>query len=76
MNLIKMVKLQNKSNELQDKSNELQNGINGVHYAFTKKIADQVLKNMDAITLLTKKINKLEIKEIDKNKSYGGTTDE
>tara|TARA_R110002051_G_scaffold118600_2_gene192288 strand:- start:792 stop:1007 length:216 start_codon:yes stop_codon:yes gene_type:complete len=55
---------------------KLQNGINDTHYAFTKKIADQVLKNMDAITLLTKKINELEIKEIDKNKSYGGTTDE
>ncbi len=90
MSLLKMAKLQNKSNELQDKSNKLQNGINDVHYAFTKKIADTVIEHGKTNVELNEKINIL-IKEIQKlssrvikleheddheKKSIGGTTDE
>jgi X-X-X-Leu-X-X-Gly heptad repeat protein len=90
MNLIKMAKLQNKSNELQDKSNELQNGINDVHYAFTKKIADTVIEHGKTNVELNEKINilikeiqklssrviKLEFEDDHEKKSIGGTTDE
>lgn len=90
MNLIKMAKLQNKSNELQDKSNELQNSINDVHYAFTKKIADTVIEHGKTNVELNEKINilikeiqklssrviKLEFEDDHEKKSIGGTTDE
>jgi len=90
MNLIKMAKLQNKSNELQDKSNELQNGINDVHYAFTKKIADTVIEHGKTNVELNEKINilikeiqklssrviKLEFEDDHEKKSIGGTTDD
>ena len=90
MNLLKMAKLQNKSNELQDKSNELQNGINDVHYAFTKKIADTVIEHGKTNVELNEKINilikeiqklssriiKLEFEDDHEKKSIGGTTDE
>ena len=90
MSLLKMVKFQNKSNELQDKSNELQNGINGVHYAFTKKIADTVIEHGKTNVELHEKINilikeiqklssrviKLEFEDDHEKKSIGGTTDE
>tara|TARA_R100000544_G_C2184493_1_gene38521 strand:- start:191 stop:463 length:273 start_codon:yes stop_codon:yes gene_type:complete len=90
MNLLKMAKLQNKSNELQDKSNELQNGINDVHYAFTKKIADTVIEHGKTNVELNEKINillkeiqklssriiKLEYEDDHEKKSIGGTTDE
>tara|TARA_R110000782_G_scaffold100281_1_gene186401 strand:- start:317 stop:589 length:273 start_codon:yes stop_codon:yes gene_type:complete len=90
MSLLKMVKFQNKSNELQYKSNELQNGINDVHYAFTKKIADTVIEHGKTNVELNEKINilikeiqklssriiKLEFEDDHEKKSIGGTTDE
>ncbi len=90
MSLLKMTKLQNKSNKLQDRSNELQNNINDVHYAFTKKIADTVIEHGKTNVELNEKINilikeiqklssrviKLEFEDDHEKKSIGGTTDE